>query len=90
MQRDVDIRLPGEAHDGARPRVELRRPALEQVALERGRRVGGLVVDERHRARNDTLGQAYAAGAAVASSFIPHSGHLPGASLRTSGCIGQA
>ena len=29
-------------------------------------------------------------GAATASSFIPHFGQLPGSSLTTSGCIGQA
>ena len=59
VRRDRYTRLSGKTHHGAIPGFELGRLAVDNVSLQRRRRVFGEAIEKRHRIGNDTWRQSH-------------------------------
>jgi hypothetical protein len=61
VRRDRYTHLSGKTHHGAIPGFELGRPAVDNVSLQRRRRIFGEAIEKRHRIGNDTWRQSHSA-----------------------------
>ena len=59
VRRDRNTGLTGKTHHGAIPGFELGRLAVDNVSLQRRRRVFGEAIEKRHRVGNDTCRQSH-------------------------------
>ena len=61
VRRDRYTRLSGKTHHGAIPGFEFGRLTVDNVSLQRRRRVFGEAIEKRHRIGNDTWRQSHSA-----------------------------